>query len=319
MDFFNGFSSQKLKPQLKMATSRFQIASNKKSALMKQQMREIAVMLSEDPPREEKAKIRAEAIIREDHAVEAYEILQLECELLAERINLIQMSKECPPDLLSCISTVIWACDRVAIPELVLIRKQFRAKYGKEFEERALNNVGGVLNERVVSKLSVQPPAAYLVQTYLERICEKFEVDWKPSVPLSASEMAEPMAAPVGYSVQVAAATGLGEVTTGQADTDAEVGYKGPKDDDDNNGSGGGGGGLSIPPPVVATPYVPPPVAAPVESKDDFQEVDIYVPAVPVAPVGGSKKDDGSGAGTSNGGDDGSYANLAARFDKLSK
>ena len=297
-----------------MAVSRFQIASNKKTALMKQQMREIAVMLADDPPREEKAKIRAEAIIREDHAVEAYEILQLECELLAERIKLIQMSKECPPDLVSCISTVIWACDRVDIPELVLIRKQFRAKYGKDFEERALNNVGGCLNERVVSKLSVQPPAAYLVQTYLERICERFEVGWKPRVRLTAEEMAEPMAAPVGYSVQVAGATGLGSVTTGQQHTDEEVGYQGPPkdDDDDMNHRGGGGGGL--PPPIVATPYVPPSV----ESNDDFQEVDIFVPAIPTAPVGGPKKDDGSDADGDGGGGE-SYADLAARFEKLDK
>jgi vacuolar protein sorting-associated protein IST1 len=322
---FSGFSAQKLKPQLKMATSRFQITSNKKAALVKQQMRDVAVMLNEDPPKEEKAKIRAEAIIREEHAIEAYEILMLECELLSERIKLIQVSKECPPDLLSCISTVMWACDRVDIPELVLIRKQFRAKYGKEFEERALNNVGGVLNERVVSRLSVQPPAAYLVQTYLERICEKFEVSWKPKVPVEASEMAEPMAAPVGYSVQVASASGL-NVTTGQAHTDTEAGYNGPpKDNDDDNNTGGGDGGFSIPSaPVVATPYVPTSVAAPmapVESKqEDFEEVDIFIPAIPAS----SKKDDGSSDAGTNGGssgvaDDGSYANLAARFDKLNK
>lgn len=303
-----------------MATSRFQIASNKKAALVKQRKREIAVMLSEDPPREEKAKIRAEAVIREEHTIEAYEILHLECELLAERIKLIQMTKDCPPDLLSCISTVIWACDRVDVPELVLIRKQFRAKYGKDFEERAVNNVGGVLNERVVSRLSVQPPAAYLVQTYLEDICEKYEVSWKPKVPLTASEMAEPMAAPIGYSVQAHGPSGMDDVTTGQADIDSEVSYRSPKDDDDNRG--GGDGGVSSPATVVATPYVPPPVTAPAESKDDFQEVDIYVPAVPVAPVGGPKNNDGSDAGSggaSNGGDGGSYADLAARFDKLSK
>lgn len=41
-----------------MAVSRIQIASNKKSALLKQSMREIAVMLAEEPPKEEKAKIR---------------------------------------------------------------------------------------------------------------------------------------------------------------------------------------------------------------------------------------------------------------------
>ena len=48
-----------------MAVSRFAIASNKKSALMKQNMREVAVLLAEEPPKEEKARIKAEALIRD--------------------------------------------------------------------------------------------------------------------------------------------------------------------------------------------------------------------------------------------------------------
>lgn len=46
-----------------MAVSRFEITVNKKSALMKQQMREIAKLLNEKPPKEEKARIRAEALV----------------------------------------------------------------------------------------------------------------------------------------------------------------------------------------------------------------------------------------------------------------
>ena len=53
--------------ELKMAVHRFQMASNKKSALLKQQMREVAVLLAEDPPKEEKARIKAEALIRDDY------------------------------------------------------------------------------------------------------------------------------------------------------------------------------------------------------------------------------------------------------------
>jgi len=159
--------------ELKMACGRIQIASNKKSALLKQNMREVAKLLAEDPPKEEKARIRAEALIRDDNLIEAYEILQLECELLHERIKLLQYSKACPHDLVSVVSTLIWASHRVDIPELLMIRKQFVAKYGKDFEQNAMRNYDGCLNERVVSKLSVEPPAAYLVQTYLERICEQ--------------------------------------------------------------------------------------------------------------------------------------------------
>ena len=81
---------------------------------MKQQIREIAKMLAEDPPKEEKARIKSEALIRDDNTVEAYEILQLNCELLSERIHLITHSKECPQDLVSSISTLIWASGKSA-------------------------------------------------------------------------------------------------------------------------------------------------------------------------------------------------------------
>lgn len=214
---FGGYNESKLKATLKMAVSRFNIASNKKSALMKQQMREIAKLLSESPPKEEKARIRAEALIRDDGTVEAYEILQLSCELVAERIKLITASKFCPEDLTSTIATLIWASTRVDIKELVDVRKQFRVKYGKKFDTAALNNENGVLNERIVAKLSVQPPTAFLVQTYLEKIVDQFEVNWKPVNKIAAEQLAAPMAAPVGYSVQVAPGTGLGGPGVGSA------------------------------------------------------------------------------------------------------
>ena len=79
------------------------------------------------------------------------------------------------------------------IPE---IRKQFQCKYGREFEEVALRNAWGVVNERVASKLSVQPPSVYLVQVYLETIADEHWVKWKPKVLLKASEMYEPTRAP---------------------------------------------------------------------------------------------------------------------------
>jgi hypothetical protein len=49
----------------------------------------------------------------------------------------------------------------------------FRMKYGKEYYERASGNVKGCVNERVVHKLSVQPPTAYLIQQYLIKIAEE--------------------------------------------------------------------------------------------------------------------------------------------------
>jgi hypothetical protein len=250
--------------ELKMAVSRFGIASNKKSALLKQNMRAIAVLLAEDPPKEEKARIKAEALIRDDNMIEAFDILSLNCELLHERIKLVSFSKECPPDLVSSVSTLIYAAPRIDIPELVTIRKQFRAKYGKKFEEDAMNNAKGVLNERVVTKLSVQPPAAYLVQTYLETICEKYEVTWSPTVRVRAENMGEPMAPPTGFSVPIAQGTGLGPVIaiTGETIGDEEITLDGTN-------------GMNLPmAPGQTTP-------APEVSNSDFAEPDIFIPAAP--------------------------------------
>ena len=192
---------------LKMAVTRFNMASNKKSALMKQNMREIAKLLGDN--KEESARIKAEALIRDDGTIEAYEILQLTCDLLFERIKLISSSKTCPEDLKSSIATLIWASDRVDIKELNEIRKQFKSKFGKQFDTDAIENKGDICNDRIVAKLSVQPPTAFLVQTYLEKIADQFGVDWQPANRLQADQLAEPMAAPVGYSVQVAPGTGL--------------------------------------------------------------------------------------------------------------
>lgn len=248
------------------------MASNKKSALLKQNMREVAVLLNEDPPKEEKARIKAEALIRDDYIIEAYDILSLNCELLAERIKLIQHSKDCPPDLVSCISTLIYAAPRVDVPELTVIRQQFKAKYGKQFEENAMNNVGGILNERVVTKLSVEPPAAFLVQTYLEQICEKYEVDWSPTYRLTAEQMGEPMKPPVGDSVPIGRGTGLGKTFS------AHTGMTVAGDDEITYD-----GNVTLPPaqaPVVSVePMVPPGGSA--AGKDDFAEPDIYIPAAP--------------------------------------
>ena len=79
MPLFASYNPNKLKTQLKMAITRLQILNNKKSALMKQQIREIAKLLAESPPKEEEARIKAEALIRDDDTVEACEILALNC------------------------------------------------------------------------------------------------------------------------------------------------------------------------------------------------------------------------------------------------
>ena len=81
---FGGFSASKIKPQLKMAAQRITLTINKKTNSIKKQKREVAELLAKN--KEEKARIRVEHIIREDFTIEAYEIIELLCELPVHNI-----------------------------------------------------------------------------------------------------------------------------------------------------------------------------------------------------------------------------------------
>ena len=195
------FNVHKAKPALQMAVSRFSININRKTNQNKNRRREIASLLAEG--KEEKARIRVETVIREEFTIEAYEVLSLMCELLVERMRLIDSQPECPPDLVGPVSSLLWASDRAEVTELETIRDQFRKKYGKEFVDRALSNEGDVVNPRVLAKLGVTPPSALLVEAYLKEIAREHNVAWEPTdVGLSLAQMAEQaMPGPDGSSI----------------------------------------------------------------------------------------------------------------------
>jgi vacuolar protein sorting-associated protein IST1 len=155
------FLSSSTLQYLKMANSRIQLTNNKKSAAVKHKKREIATLLGEK--KDEKARIKVEHVIREDFLIEAYELLELLCELVFERVKYIASCKECPPDLVEAVSSLIWAATRVEIAEMEQIKKQLVKKFGSKFASDAENNVGNCVNVRLFQKLSVQPPSAFLV------------------------------------------------------------------------------------------------------------------------------------------------------------
>ena len=100
--------------------------------------------------------LQIEHIIREDRTNEVYEIVSLMCELLVERLTLISTDKVCPADLVASITTIIWAAPRLEVPELTVVTKQFGLKYGKDFVRRARQNSDGLVDEKIMSRLSIQ-------------------------------------------------------------------------------------------------------------------------------------------------------------------
>ncbi|KAG0242728.1 hypothetical protein BGW41_003624 [Actinomortierella wolfii] len=170
------FNPTRTKVQLKLAVNRLQMLQNKKNMLAQQQRKEIAQLLEKG--KEESARIRVEHIIREDFNCEAMEIIELYCELLLARFGLLEQMKNCDPAILEAVNTVIYAAPRSEVKELLVLRDQLAAKYGREFVNNALENKDESVNPRIIQKLKVQTPDPYLVNRYLEEIARTFNVQW---------------------------------------------------------------------------------------------------------------------------------------------
>lgn len=80
-------------------------------------------------------------------------------------------------------------------------------KYGQDFAAAADRNVDGCVNERVIHRLSVQPPNAYLVVNYMKEIAKQHNVNWTPDEAQVIDPLA-PMVAPTGATVPNATASG---------------------------------------------------------------------------------------------------------------
>eukprot|EP00938_MAST-03A_sp_MAST-3A-sp1_P003795 g3795.t1 len=173
--------------------------------MVKKRKKNIAKML--EIGKVEKARIMVEHVIRDDFTMEAHELIELLCETVVARLPLLIAEKQCPFDMVNAVSTLIYCARRVQIPELEKIRKQLIKKYGKEFAQRAERNVDACVNERIIHKLSVQPPNAFLVVNYLKEIAKQYGVDWEPEEPVSNQTGAMPT--PTGFSVKPSPAAGF--------------------------------------------------------------------------------------------------------------
>lgn len=168
-------SQTKLKVQLKLAIARLRMVQQRDEQTGKTQQRAMAQLL--EAGKIDSATIRVENIIRSDITTELHEMLELYCELLLARAGLMEGSV-CDPGLEEAIKSIIYAAPKTEIKELATVRQLLGEKYGKEFVLTAMDNEDGKVNEKVVKKLSVEPPRQELVQGYLEEIARAYGVDW---------------------------------------------------------------------------------------------------------------------------------------------
>ncbi|KAF8036392.1 hypothetical protein BT93_C2182 [Corymbia citriodora subsp. variegata] len=175
------FKPAKCKTALKLAASRLKLLRNKKEVLVKQMRRDLAQLL--ESGQDQTARIRVEHVVREEKMMTAYELVELFCELIAARLNIIESQKNCPIDLKEAVASVVFASPRCSdIPELMDIRKHFTAKYGKDFISAAveLRPDCGV-NRSLVEKLSAKAPDGPTKVKILTSIAEEHNIKWDPN------------------------------------------------------------------------------------------------------------------------------------------
>lgn len=211
----------KLKVHLKLSISRLRIVQQKDQALAKQQRRAMAQLLEvvsstppslpkhictlllcdyyieaqinhRNPPQQgkfESARIRVENIIRSDLTTELHEILELYCELLLARINLLldstvsssspsstAASSPCDPGLEEAVKSILYAAPRTDVKELNQTRVLLVERFGKDFAAKAAAGEG--VPDRVLRKLRVEPPGSGLVESYLKAIASAYDVKY---------------------------------------------------------------------------------------------------------------------------------------------
>jgi len=190
----------KLKVQLKLSISRLRMTQQKDTAIAKQQRRQMAQLVEEG--KVESARIRVENIIRSDITSELYEILELYCELLLARSQLLDPpstsslsnlrgAKEEPqidPGLEEAVRSIIYAASQTGVKELHQARALLVEKFGKEFALSSMEGEG--VAERVLKKLKVETPSRELVDAYLREICRTYGVRF-PGDPTATEEEEE--------------------------------------------------------------------------------------------------------------------------------
>jgi len=142
--------------------------------------REIAELLASG--KEESARIRVEAVHREENLLVAFELLELFCELLSVRIAMIAQERSVPDDMREAVASTIYAAQRLPeIPELVTVRGCLAQKYSKEFAMQC--NSPATCEEKGVSPkfiqaLSVAAPSGAHKFDLLVGIAAEFGVAW---------------------------------------------------------------------------------------------------------------------------------------------
>jgi len=165
---------QKCSIQLKLGINRLRLHRTKKLEEGNRQKKEIAELLQAE--KEQLARVKVTTVIFDDYMIEALNIVEVYCETILARAQLLSVQKVCPSDLKEAVCNIIYAAPYLAMEETTKLRAAFIKRYGKDFMLECEQN--GYLNQKLVTRLQHKPPDEALINFYLSAIAKKHNIDW---------------------------------------------------------------------------------------------------------------------------------------------
>jgi len=196
---FGTFSENKCKTLVRLCVGRIKLLQNKRALQTRNMRKDIAGLIASG--KGNSASIRVEGLIQEESMAVAFEVLELYCELLVVRVQLISHSKSIPEDMQEALASIVYAAQRCSsqLPELAKVRDQLGHKYGRDWIQRAQNDATCVqekVSPRLVDSLAIRAPPAERKMELLADIAQEFNVDWDPSEYVATGPRPDPESQP---------------------------------------------------------------------------------------------------------------------------
>ncbi|XP_019250581.1 PREDICTED: uncharacterized protein LOC109229556 isoform X2 [Nicotiana attenuata] len=169
--FFGWRKASKCKNLIKRVQCRLKLLKNKRSCIIRQLRDDLSDLL-----RNGHYQIVTERLFMDEKMVAVYDLLENYCEFIIHNLPYIRRHKDCPNDINEAVSSLIFASARLGeLPELVMIRKLFRERYGQNFETCALQLLpGNLVSLQVKDNLCtncVSDEEKYRLVDEIARIC----------------------------------------------------------------------------------------------------------------------------------------------------
>lgn len=123
----------------------------------------------------ESARVRTEALIRDDMYLDALEQVELYADLLVTRCSMLETTMVCEEGMRDVLHSLIYASAKVDGKELQDLKIILGKRFGKKFVDDALMNYEDRVGERLKSKLTFRDVDPDLIDNYIKSIGEMYQ------------------------------------------------------------------------------------------------------------------------------------------------